>query len=156
MNRLAGVLDAFRVTYENLPRPADCVSVDSFGSEVTEAFRRCGATLSREDEYGTDAYVYAFAPELATLISHALMDHSQAPVHIVFQIKQLEDRVAFFCEIASAAPLVMPWIDASNGDGLAGLPVLIDEITRQCRGTANFRYDDFGLRSIRIDLPTSL
>ncbi|MBU0690204.1 hypothetical protein KKC97_05370 [bacterium] len=156
MNRLAGVLDAFRVTYENLPRPADHVSVDSFVSEIAESIQRCGATLSRDDDYPPDSYVYAFAPELATLISHALIDHSPAPVHIALHSKQLENTVAFFSEIASAAPLIMPWIDANNSDGLAGLPILIDEITRQCGGAANFRYDDFGLRSIRIDLPISL
>ena len=156
MNRLAGILDAFRVTYENLPRPADHVSVDSFVSEISNAILRCGATLSREDDYDSDTQVYALAPELATLTGHALIDHSPPPVHIVLHTKQINDTVSFFSEIASAAPLVMPWIDTSNGDELAGLPILIDEIARQSRGTASFRYDDFGLRSIRIDLPTSL
>jgi nitrogen-specific signal transduction histidine kinase len=64
MNRLAGILDAFRVTYENLPRPADHVSVDNFVSEISNAILRCGATLSREDDYSNETHVYALAPEL--------------------------------------------------------------------------------------------
>lgn len=156
MNRLADVLDAFRVTYENLPRPVDQVSVRSFVSEVSDAFVRCGATLSCEDDCPPNAYVYAFAPELATLIGHALADYSPPPVHIVLSTKQVENTVSFFSEIASAAPLVMPWVDTNISDGLVGIPVLIDEITRQSGGKATFRYDDFGLRSICIDLPTQL
>ena len=156
MNRLAGVLDAFRVTYENLPRPADHVSVESFISEVADAFVRCGAGLSREDDYPSDAFIYALAPELATLISHALIDHSLPPVHIVLRARKTDNTVAFFSEIATAAPLVMPWVDAKKSNELTGLPVLIDEISRQSGGEASFRYDDFGLCSVRVDLPTQL
>jgi hypothetical protein len=156
MNRLAGVLDAFRVVYENLPRPADHVTVESLVNEIAGAFERCGATVSREEDHPLDSRVYALAPELATLISHALVDYSPPPVHIVLCTKQVENRIAFFCEIATATPLVMPWVDATTSDKLTGLPVLIDEISRQGGGTASFRYDDFGLRSIRVDLPTQI
>jgi signal transduction histidine kinase len=153
MNRLAGILDAFRATYENLPRPADQVTVDGLLDQLAQATRRGGATISIEHNIPEQTLVLAFAPELATLIGHALIDHAHPPVQIEVRALHTASIVSIQCETISGTPLVLPWIEATRHDGLTGLPVLVDEITHQSGGEASFRYDDFGLRAVRVDLP---
>jgi signal transduction histidine kinase len=153
MNRLACVLDAFRATYENLPRPADQVLVDGLLDQIAQAVRRGGATISIEHDIPKQTMVFALAPELATLIGHALIDHAHPPVHIEVRALRTTSIVSIQCETTSSTPLAMPWIEATRRDGLTGLPVLVDEITHQSGGEASFRYDDFGLRAVRVDLP---
>jgi signal transduction histidine kinase len=156
MNRLAGVLDAFRATYENLPRPADQVSAEGLLDQIMQTIKRSGATASIEHDIPEHTQVMAFAPELATLISHALIDHAHPPVHIEIRAVHTDSTVSIQCETTSSTPLAMPWVEATRRDGLTGLPVLVDEITHQSGGEASFRYDDFGLRAVRVDLPTQI
>jgi len=156
MNRLAGVLDAIRTTYENLPRPADSVTVGGFMDQLSQALKRGGASASMHYRVPDETVVYALAPELATLISHALVDPATPPIAVEVHAAMNDDYVMIDTELTGDLFWPVHGRDFRALNGHAGLPVLIQELSRQCDGDALFCFNDHGLRSIRVKLPTQL
>ena len=156
VNRMAGVLDAFRATYENLPRTVEGVSVVGFMDQLAASLKRRGANISMHYRVSDDTIVQALAPELTKLIAHALVDSATPPVDVSVRVMRQDDYIAVETELESDRSDSVSLFESTTHETLAGLPVLIEEFTHQCSGDAQFCYDDFHLRRIRIMLPIKL
>jgi signal transduction histidine kinase len=151
LNRVARVVQAFSVTYENLPRPPDVTSVDRFASLLESAFTQ-GQLQSRIIlDLPGDTTFHCMATELARLVADAFSLPSPSHRTLRVQMSENDGAVVVTCDREpSEMNSVEPWKVLNDEPTPSGLAVLIQEIARLAQGEAFFRFDTTALSGVRL------
>ncbi|MDD5087981.1 MAG: histidine kinase dimerization/phospho-acceptor domain-containing protein [bacterium] len=155
--RLKRIVESFSVTYENLPRQADRITVEDFFQQLTDAMQSRQLHVNAEYPENRHVSFYCLWPEIVRLVTDifSLPPLTEFPIRIHCEIET--DLVVVVCERDARGEAISDgWRTVGDNGSFSGLAVLIDEIASLGRGRADFRLNERFLDAIRLHFRTEM
>ena len=157
LTRLRRIVESFSVTYENLPREAERITVGDFFQQLTDAMQSRQLHVNAQAPENRHVSFYCLWPEIIRLVTDvfSLPPLTENPIRILFETHA--DHVVVICERDHhGGPIGDGWRTVGDNNSFSGLAVLIDEMARLSRGRADFRVNDRFLDAIRLHFRTEM
>ncbi|HEY3296157.1 MAG TPA: histidine kinase dimerization/phospho-acceptor domain-containing protein [bacterium] len=147
--RLSQIVQSLSAVYENLPREAETISVESFAELLRASFAERSIHTKVTITAPREVRFHALVPETVRLVREAfsLPVPTGGSVHI--RLDLTDGRVALICERESS-DTAESWGGITDHPVCSGLAVIIDEMTRLAGGEPDFRFDHASLCGIRL------
>jgi len=155
LSRMSQTVQSFSLTYENLPRPPDCVAVDDLAQRLESAMTERQLRLEVEVSGPRDVRCYGLVHEFVSLLAEAYSQSAVTGRTIHAHIANHDGWVMLECEHGTPDG-AESWVTLDQEEYISGLAVLMDEITKLAGGRAEFRFGAAALNGIRLFLRTSM
>jgi len=157
LTRLKRIVESFSVTYENLPREAERITIEDFYRHLSDAMQSRQLHVNAQAPGNRLISFYCLWPEIIRLVTDvfSLPSPLEGPLRIHCDVSG--DHVVVICEREKHGEAVDDgWRTVGDNGSFSGLAVLIDEIVSLSHGRADFRMNDKFLDAIRLHFRTEM
>jgi signal transduction histidine kinase len=155
--RMSSIVRSFSVTYENMPRLPEQITVNQFVDGLMTAMSEHGLQLDASRLTLHETVFCCMVPELTRLLSDALtLPASESRcVHLLSDSADRQVILTLECD-ADAEGDGNVWHAMDERVSCSGLAVLISETAKLSAGTAEFRFNQSALDGIRLTFRTRM